>query len=63
MRSNTLGIKEKINDMKYTYKFTKEEEIIEINEDTYALLKEADRLDCNNAQTTSTVSFSLRKRI
>ena len=45
--------------MKYTYKFTNYEEIIEINEDTYALLKEADRLDRNNAQTYRRHNISL----
>ena len=37
--------------MEYTYKFTNCEETIEIDEEVYALLKEADRLDRNNAQT------------
>lgn len=54
-----FSITGKINGMKkYTYKFTTEE-IIEINEDTYALLKEADRLDRNNAQTYRRHNISL----
>ena len=37
--------------MKYTYSFSNGEEVtLEIDEDVYALLKEADRVDYNNAQ-------------